>query len=188
MNYQLAGILAIILTPCLICFIMFSVIASEKKRVNKIIEENIKTTTDIRENLDKTREALDSIRAIEDELVYTIASEKTGCPGWILRGIRFAESSNGTNTMHPDPWDVGDFGLHERPEYHAERAEKWGEYDPRSLIDSAIIAGYIYAENLERLGDQDAAISAYKIGRRGTIEKGLDMEYIKKVKIGGFMY
>ena len=57
----------------------------------------------------------------EPELtIYQIASYKTGCPEWVLVGLRYAESSFGKNIDHPDKYDTGDYGLHERPSYRAE--------------------------------------------------------------------
>ena len=68
----------------------------------------------------------------EPELtIYQIASMETGCPEWVLVGLRYAESSFGKNINHPDPYDTGDFGLHERSRhYRAERVEMCGEYNP----------------------------------------------------------
>lgn len=121
----------------------------------------------------------------EPELtIYQIASYKTGCPEWILKGIRFAESSYGANIDHPDPYDTGDFGLHEKPSYRAERVEKWGGYNPYCPLDSAIIAGYIIMENYRIMGDMDKAISAYRRGRTGTNRNGIDRLYVDRVKYG----
>ena len=121
-------------------------------------------------------------------IIYQIASYKTGCPEWILKGIRYAESSYGTNCAHPDPLDIGDYGLHETPEYHAERASKWGEYSPYCPLQSAIIAGHIIMENYRIMGDIDSAISAYRRGRNGTNRNGIDRMYVHKVKLGGGLY
>jgi len=117
--------------------------------------------------------------------IYEIASYETGCPEWILRGLRFAESSYGANVSHPDPLDVGDYGLHETPDYHAERASKWGEYNPYCPLQSAIIAGHIIMDHFCAMGDMDQAISAYRRGRTGTRVHGTDWEYVEKVRRGG---
>lgn len=125
----------------------------------------------------------------EPELtIYQIASHKTGCPEWILKGIRFAESSYGTNCAHPDPLDIGDYGLHETPEYHAERATKYGEYNPYCPLQSAIIAGHIIMEHYEKMGDMEQAISAYRHGRVGTYRNGIDWQYVSRVKYGWSLY
>lgn len=117
--------------------------------------------------------------------IYQIASFRTGCPEWVIKGIRFAESSYGTNCAHHDPLDIGDFGLHELPSYHAERAAKWGEYNPYCPLQSAIIAGHIVMENYRLLGDMDAAISAYCHGAGGTRARGIDWKYVARVIDGG---
>lgn len=129
------------------------------------------------------------IEFVEPELtICQIASYKTGCPEWILKGIRFAESSYGTNCAHPDPMDIGDYGLHETPEYHAERVAKYGEYSPYCPLQSAIIAGRIVMDNYQRMGDIDKAISAYSRGVTGTNRNGIDWQYVNRVKLGGGLY
>lgn len=113
--------------------------------------------------------------------IYQIASHMTGCPENILRGLRFAESTNGVNTKHPDPLDIGDYALHETPELHAERARKWGEYNPWCPLQSAIIAGHIIMENLEIMGNERDAIAAYKQGRHGVYRDGREEWYVDRV-------
>lgn len=113
--------------------------------------------------------------------IYQIASAKTGAPERILRGLHFAESSYGKNLNHPDPLDVGPFALHETRAIHAERARKWGEYNPNDALDSAILAGHIYMENLERLGSESLAVCSYRQGVRGVREKGPGMWYYLRV-------
>lgn len=116
-----------------------------------------------------------------NKTIYQLAAEKTGAPERIVRGFHFAESSYGQNVNHPDPADVGEFALHETPEIHAERAAKWGEYNPNDALDSAILAGYIYMENLERLGSEYLAVCSYRQGVRGVREKGPGMWYYLRV-------
>lgn len=119
----------------------------------------------------------------EPELnIYMIASYHTGCPEEILRGLHFAESTYGTNTKHKDPLDRGPFGLHEDPAFHAERAAKWGEYNPDCPLQSAIIAGHIYMENLRIMGNELDAIAAYKQGCRGVRENGRQEWYVERVE------
>lgn len=130
----------------------------------------------------------DSLPGGDKELtIYQIASYETGCPEWVIKGIRFAESSYGTNSAHPDPLDIGDFGLHELPSYHAERALKWGEYNPYCPLQSAIIAGRIIMENYQLTGDMDQSISAYRRGLTGTRRDGVNWVYVEKVKRGGLI-
>lgn len=134
------------------------------------------------ETLNKPEAKPFTVEFTEPELtIYQIAAEITGCPERILRGIHFAESSYGKNTVHPDPLDIGEFGLHEDPAYHAERAAKWGEYNPWCPLQSAIIAGRIYMENLRIMGNELDAIAAYKQGRRGVRENGRQEWYVERV-------
>lgn len=146
------------------------------------INENI---AEIDSNIDEIEKILSEMQFEINEIIYQNASDKTGCPVWVLRGICFAESSYGTNIDHPDPFDKGVFGLHERPSYHAERASKWGEYDAENKAEAARIAGNIIMENYRIMGDMDSAISAYRRGIRGTTENGIDWKYVDKVKQGG---
>jgi len=113
--------------------------------------------------------------------LYQIASARTGAPERILRGLHFSESSYGKNINHPDPRDVGEFALHETPAIHAERAAKWGEYNANNALDSAILAGHIYMENLERLGSESLAVCSYRQGVRGVRENGPGMWYYLRV-------
>jgi len=78
--------------------------------------------------------------------------------------------------------------LHETPAYHAERASKWGEYDPENRLQAAIIAGRIIMENLHRSKSIDVSVSAYRRGMSGTRKNGIDREYVDKVKHGGKTY
>ena len=111
--------------------------------------------------------------------IYEIAEQKTGCPAYIVRGLHFAESSYGENTNHPCPFDRGEFGINER--YHAERAEKWGEYNPDNALQSAILAGNIIMENLAALGSYDLAVCAYRQGVTGVQRNGADLWYADRV-------
>jgi len=125
----------------------------------------------------------------EPELtIYQIASMETGCPEWVLVGLRYAESSFGKNINHPDPYDTGDYGLHERPSYRAERVEMCGDYNPYCPLDSAIVAGHIIMEHYEKMGDMEQAISAYRHGRVGTYRNGIDWQYVSRVKYGWSLY
>lgn len=116
----------------------------------------------------------------EPELtIYDIAEKETGCPARILRGIHFAESSYGKNLKHPNVFDRGHFGLSEK--YHTERAKKWGEYNPDCPLQSAIIAGHIFMENLAILGTEDLAICAYRQGVAGVQKNGAELWYYERV-------
>lgn len=162
-----------------------------KKQESQIaeIEKTLSENKAEIERMDKQIAALEieiyNLQFDVNEIVYSIASEKTGCPVWILRGLQFAESSYGANCNHVDPFDTGEYGLNERPDRRSERVKKWGEYDATNKLDSVIIAGHIIMENYEIMGDMNKAISAYRRGRTGTNRNGIDWQYVEKVKEGG---
>lgn len=114
--------------------------------------------------------------------IYELSELVTGAPHEIVEGLAFAESSKGRNLNHPDPHDVGVFGLHET--YHDERAARWGEYHADNATESAIIAGRIIMHNYRILGDMDLAIAAYKQGVEGVRRNGPERWYIERVKNG----
>jgi len=114
---------------------------------------------------------------------YTVASYATGCPEWVLRGIHYAESSCGTNLNHPDPNDVGEYGINQR--FQEERDRKFGRLDPRDPVQAGILAGLIVMENLAQLGDMELAIAAYKQGPTGVREDGPLAWYVDRVKGAG---
>lgn len=113
--------------------------------------------------------------------IYQIASARTGAPERIIKGFHFAESSFGKNVNHPDPWDVGEFALHETPAIHAERAAKWGEYNANNALEAATIAGRIYMENLDRTGSEYLAVCSYRQGVQGVRDDGPGMWYYQRV-------
>jgi hypothetical protein len=112
--------------------------------------------------------------------VYEQASAASGCPVKIIKGLSFAESSGGKNLKHADPLVKGEFGLNER--FHAERAKKFGEYDPEDRLEAATLTGKMYCDNLAFFGDEDKAISAHRKGRHWVIENGLAVAYVARVK------
>lgn len=114
-----------------------------------------------------------------DVTIYDIASQITGCPAEILRGIHFAESSYGENLDHPGEFDRGPFGLNER--FREERTKKWGEYNPDCPLQSAIIAGRIITENRLRLGSDKLAVCAYLQGVHGVRRDGPRLWYYERV-------
>ena len=122
----------------------------------------------------------------EDRLtIYETAEIVTGTKADILRGLCYAESAMGRKLKHSDPLDKGFFGLREPPEYHKERARKWGEYDPHNPSDSAVIAGHIYMEAYQYFGgDKDKALTAYHRGISWTKKHGIDWKYVAKVMEG----
>ena len=113
--------------------------------------------------------------------IYEVAEALTGCPAAILEGIHFAESSKGRNYNHPDPFDKGDFGWHERPSYHEERARLFGEYDPLDPLQMAIRTGQLFQFNRARLGSDELAITAHNKGLGWAKAHGEYAPYVDKV-------
>ena len=105
-----------------------------------------------------------------------------GIPAHYLAAIYFAESTCGKNMRHPDPWDVGPMGLHERPSYHLERMAKWGPYDPYWLPDASRIAAMELAEDYAYFCDWDLTFSAYRKGRSWVAKHGVYKPYVSKVR------
>ena len=52
-------------------------------------------------------------------------------------------------------------------------------HDPR---DSVIVTGFMFADNLARLGDIDKAIAAHRQGVDGVRKYGVDSGYLARVK------
>jgi len=111
---------------------------------------------------------------------YTVASYASGCPEWVLHGIAFAESSERDDAIGDGGESVGRFQL--REVYHASRAARWGEYDPRDSVQAGIIAGLIIMDNLAALGSLDLAIAAYRQGVGGVRRDGATGWYVERVK------
>lgn len=113
--------------------------------------------------------------------IYEAAEALTGAPAAILEGIHFAETSKGRNYNHPDPFDKGDFGWHERPSYHEERARLFGEYDPLDPRKMAIRTGQLFQFNRARLGSDALAITAHNKGLGWAKAYGEYAPYVEKV-------
>lgn len=110
------------------------------------------------------------------------ASRVSGVPIKYIAALNYAETKCGLDTEHKDKYDKGEFALHERKAYHDERVKKWGEYDPEAYADASRIAALELAEEYSYFGDWDLAFSAYTQGRRGTIRKGINENYLGRVK------
>ena len=117
---------------------------------------------------------------IEVLSVYEIAEIITGAPAYILRAIAITESNENSDAIGDDGMSKGLMQLNEK--FHKERADKYGEYDPFIPLDSLIIAGYLYMDNLRKLGDHDLAIAAHRQGVDGVRKYGASKWYINKVK------
>ena len=118
--------------------------------------------------------------------IYTIAEEITGCPAFILYGIASAESDFTANAIGDGGKSLGMFQINET--FRDIRVAKYGEYNPFNPIDSAIIAGFIMAENLAEFGDYHQAICAYRQGIGGVKKNGAMTWYSEKVLEKGREY
>jgi hypothetical protein len=128
--------------------------------------------------------AIEPVALGGDELtVYQIAAALTGCPEEVLRGIAFAESSFRSDAVGDDGVSIGLCQINER--YRAERVAKWGEYNPWCPLDSLMLTGRIYQENLRILGSQDLAIAAHRQGAAGVKRDGPAGWYVARVKRAG---
>lgn len=118
--------------------------------------------------------------AQEQEIsTYEIASNITGCPVYILEGIAFAESSGDQFAIGDDGISIGRFQINET--YHEYYASLYGEYNPYCPLDSAILTGRIYMDNLKALGSVEDAIAAHRQGRTGVRKNGRTQWYVDRV-------
>ena len=117
---------------------------------------------------------------IEVLSVYEVAELITGAPANILKAIAIIESNENDDAVGDDGISRGRMQLNEL--YHDERVMKYGEYDPHNSLDSVIIAGFLFMDNLNRLGDVDKAIAAHRQGVSGVKEHGDTKWYVQRVK------
>lgn len=101
-------------------------------------------------------------------------------PASILKGLARTESSFEDDAIGDDGISEGRFQHNRR--FHAERAAKWGEFDPFAPLDGARIASCIIQENLKAFGSMDLAIAAYRQGLKGTRRDGAAIWYVRRVK------
>lgn len=111
--------------------------------------------------------------------VYEIACQGTIVPPELLRAIAVVESGEYDRAVSRDGLDIGRMQLREM--YHAERARRWGEYDPRDPVQAARIAARIIEADYLFLGSWALALSAYNQGRARTIKTGNRWEYLSKI-------
>lgn len=110
---------------------------------------------------------------------YEMASLITGCPVEILYGIAFAESTGNQFAIGDDGISKGRFQINEK--FHAYYAALYGEYDPFCPLESAILTGRIYLDNLKALGNVEDAIAAHRQGRTGVRRSGRTQWYVDRV-------
>ncbi len=101
-------------------------------------------------------------------------------PAPILRGIARAESDEHDDAIGDDGVSRGRMQLDRW--WDAERAAKWGAFDPFSANDSIRIASCLFQENLAELGGEDKAIAAYRQGAQGVRENGAAGWYVERVR------
>ena len=111
--------------------------------------------------------------------IYDLAEYATGAPAEILRGIAFAESSERDDAIGDGGESIGRFQF--RRKYQAERDQKYGALDPRDPVQSAILAGLVYMDNLLALGSVELAIAAHRQGVAGVRRDGPSAWYCERV-------
>lgn len=118
-------------------------------------------------------------RSNREYTTYQIAAEITGCPEYILRGIAFAESTFRADAVGDDGMSLGRYQINEK--YHEYYAEQYGEYNPFCPLESAILTGRIFMDNLLALGNIEDAIAAHRQGRTGVRNNGRTQWYVDRV-------
>lgn len=111
--------------------------------------------------------------------IYDLAEYATGAPAEILRGIAIAESSERDDAIGDSGESIGRFQF--RRAFQAERDAKYGALDPRDPIQSAILAGLVYMDNLRALGSVELAIAAHRQGVAGVRRDGATDWYVARV-------
>lgn len=119
------------------------------------------------------------VKESREYTTYEIAAEITGCPEYILRGIAFAESTFKIDAVGDDGMSLGRYQINEK--YHDYYASLYGEYNPFCPLDSAILTGRIFMDNLLALGDIEDAIAAHRQGRTGVRNNGRTQWYVDRV-------
>lgn len=112
--------------------------------------------------------------------VYEVATLGTIVPARLLRAVAIVESSERDYATGDDGISIGRYQLNER--YHAERAQRWGEYDPRDPLQAGLIAARILEDNYRRLKDWTLAIAAYRQGIAGVRRNGATMWYVERIR------
>ena len=121
----------------------------------------------------------DPIPTAKEYTTYQIAAEITGCPEYILRGLAFAESTFRADAVGDDGMSLGRYQINEK--FHDYYAEMYGEYNPFCPLESAILTGLIFMDNLLALGNIEDAIAAHRQGRTGVRNNGRTQWYVDRV-------
>ena len=115
-------------------------------------------------------------------------------PAQILAGLCFAESSIRGTVTGDDGISRGWFQFNRK--YDRSRSERWGSFDPFSLLDSLRIADAQFQANYrallmrERIVDpstweirrEDMAIAAHRQGLQGVLRDGMGYWYVERVR------
>ena len=120
-----------------------------------------------------------SLAAAPLPTVYEAAVLGTIVPAALLRAVAIVESAERDHAVGDDGISVGRYQLNEL--YHAERAGRWGEYDPRDPLAAGYVAARILQDNLRLLGTWELAIAAYRQGIRGVEDSGPTAWYVERV-------
>ena len=126
----------------------------------------------------------DAPRAKARDIVdpYAISAAMSGASVDSLKRLAWVESNGGRNLAHVNPVDAGWYGLHERDDYHAERARLYGDYSATDPIEAGRVAGKILMDHYAALGSMELAYTAYHRGRAWTIANGLDLAYLARIE------
>ena len=115
------------------------------------------------------------------EIIYKYSNKYKINPMFIA-SINYAETVMGKYKIHRNPIDKGEFGLHESKIIRSERVDKWGYYDPNIYDDCCKISTLVLLENLEFFDyDIEKGFSSYNTGIQGTIDNGINYNYLKSI-------
>ena len=111
--------------------------------------------------------------------VYEAAVLGTSVPAALLRAVAIVESAEQDAAVGPDGLDLGRYQLREI--FHAERAARWGEYNPHSA-EAGHVAARVLEANYLALGSWELAIAAYRQGVAGVRRDGPAEWYVERVR------
>ncbi len=114
-----------------------------------------------------------------DVTPYEWAEAITGTPATVLRAIARTESDERDDVPGDGGISLGRFQINET--FRDWRVSRYGEYDPTDPYSAAVVAGLIYADSLERLGDPTLAIAAHRQGAGGVELNGPTLWYVERV-------
>lgn len=119
------------------------------------------------------------IKTVVVKSIYEVAEDVTGTPANILKAVAIIESNEYDNAIGDGGNSKGRMQLNEK--YHAERANKYGEYNPFNSQQAVIIAGFIFMEHCNKFNNVNKAIAAYRQGVHGVKSNGPTTWYVNRV-------